>query len=217
MPHNPYAEIEQTLLDMIEHSPVGAVPRTPSYTEALHHLYTTRQVYAHADHRDGHVTARSLSARPAFHASNLQDFIEGRIEADALEANNAIFDRYLASLPAALRARAEAFRMSVAGRPIHHRMKSGTQHARDPLNTVFLIPGGGPQPALPGNYLHGGLSEYHDSAHPLPWCIHLNDSTNDSAMVDFASLPEALAMLSELLAMAPFHLHELEAFGFRIH
>jgi len=217
MPHNPYAELEQTLLDMIDHSPVGAVPRTPSYTEALKHLYATRQVYTHADHRDGHVTARSLSTRPAYHAANLQEFIEGRIEPEALESNNTIFDRYLASLPQSQRARAEEFRLVVAGRPIHHRTKGSTLHARDPLNTIFLIPGGGPQPSLPGNYLHGGLSEYHDTAHPLPWCIHLNDSTNDAAMLDFAALPEALAMLSELLSMAPFHLHELEAFGFRIH
>jgi hypothetical protein len=204
------------VLDLIEHSPTGAVPRTPAYDEAIAHLRATQQVYASADHKDGHVTARSLARLPLFHAANLPEFIAGSLDAAALEPNHAIFDRYLQSLPPLQRSRAEGFREKVSGRPIHHRQKFVPGQPADLLNTLFLVPGAGPQPGLPGNYLHGALTEFHDAKHPRPWCLHLCDSSNDSALLDLASLPEALAKLQEVLDSAPFHLSELEALGFRL-
>ena len=58
-------------------------------------LYAAHQVYAAADWKDGHVTARSLARLPTFHAKNLDDLIAGRMGAEALESNASIFDRYL--------------------------------------------------------------------------------------------------------------------------
>eukprot|EP01035_Chromulina_nebulosa_P044783 gene44783-60647_t len=159
MPQNPHAEFDQTVLEMIEHSPIGAVPFTPTYQEALKRLYATHQVYADADHKGGHVTARSLAQKTHFHASNLEDVIAGRSAAESLEPNGKIFDRYVQSLPAALRARAETFRLTVAGKVAHHRAKHVGDDkvvvAHDPIHTLFLVPGAGPNPGLPGNYLHG--------------------------------------------------------------
>src|SRR5689334_2204414 len=67
---DPHHAFDQTVLDQIEHSAVGAVPMTPSYQDALKRLYASHQVYASADHRDGHVTARSLVGLPSFYAEN---------------------------------------------------------------------------------------------------------------------------------------------------
>ena len=39
MPHDPHAEFDHKVLDQIEHSPVGAVPRTPLYQDALGRPY----------------------------------------------------------------------------------------------------------------------------------------------------------------------------------
>ena len=125
MPSDPHAPFDQTVLEMIEHSPVGAVPHTPTYQDALGRLYATHQVYASADHKDGHVTARLLARLPLFHAGNLDAVAAGTADVTALEGNAAIFDRYLASLPAALRARAEGHRLKVVGRPVHHRKHHG--------------------------------------------------------------------------------------------
>ncbi|MBS0663380.1 MAG: hypothetical protein JSR48_08945, partial [Verrucomicrobia bacterium] len=116
MSHDPHAQFDQTVLDLIEHSPVGAVPHTPAYQDALKRLYASHQVYASADHRDGHVTVRSLASAPLFHAANLDDLAGGRIGPAELEANAAIFDRYVRSLPAARQARAEGFRVAVIGK-----------------------------------------------------------------------------------------------------
>jgi len=93
MPHDANAPFDQTVLDLIEHSPVGAVPHTPAYQDALRRLYGSHQVYASADHKGGHVTARSLRGRPTFAPSNLDPLIAGEIAAAALEANNEIYDR----------------------------------------------------------------------------------------------------------------------------
>jgi hypothetical protein len=102
MPH-PDAQFDQTVLDVIEHSPIGAVPHTPSYVDALRRLYDSHQVYANADHKGGHVTARSLAGKPGIAASNLDEFLAGKIDVDALEANARIFDRYVQALPAGQR------------------------------------------------------------------------------------------------------------------
>ena len=60
---------------------------------------------------------------------------------DQLETNKSIYDRYVASLPVALRARAEAQRLTVTGKPILHRAKHGHTAVHDPLHTLFLVPG----------------------------------------------------------------------------
>lgn len=162
------------------------------------------------------MTARALAKQPLFHAQNLDALLKGSIEVEALEPNGGIFDRYLHSLPAGLQARAATFREAVSGRPIHHRTKAGVMLTRDPLNTIFLIPGAGLQPGLPGNYLYGGITEHHDEKHPQPWCVHVHDTSNDAALFDSSTLTEALEKVQELLASVPFHMNELEALGFRI-
>jgi hypothetical protein len=211
---DPYAEFDHNVLDLIERSPVGAVPHTPAYQDALRRLQASHQIYPDADHAGGFVTVRSLATRPCFHANNLEALINGAIEADALEANAPIFDRYVASLPAALRDKAESFRLRVAGRPAHHR-KHGGVIARDPVHTLVLVPGAGAQPGIPGNYLHGSLLQL--SADPVAggWAVHLHDSDDDAALCDVPTLADALAKLQEVFASAPFHLNELGALGFQ--
>ncbi|MFT3867887.1 MAG: hypothetical protein QM715_05255 [Nibricoccus sp.] len=197
-------------MDLIEHSPVGAVPRTLTHQDALKRLLSTQQVYASADHKDGFVTARSLAKQPAFHAENLEALIAGQIAPDALEKNARIFDRYVPSLPDALRMRAESKRLAVAGKPAHHRSKHDGAVIHDPVHSLFLVPGGGIHPGLPGNYLFGFVHEMNAGA----WTVHLHDSDDGAATYNAQNLPDALAKLQEVLASAPFHLSELEALGF---
>ena len=200
---------------MIEHSPTGAVPGTPAYQDALKRLYASHQAYADADHKDGHVTVRSLARLPSFHANNLDELIAGRIAPDALEANASIFDRYVASLPADRHKRAETRRLGVAGRPIHHRHKQeGTTAAHDLVHSLFLVPGAGPHPGLPGNYLYGSLYETGHAA--KPWALNVHDSDDGAAVFEAADLTEALGKLQEVLASAPFNMNELEALDFRL-
>jgi hypothetical protein len=199
---------------MIEHSPVGAVPYTPSYTDALGRLYASHQVYADADHKGGHVTVRSLAARPTFVAANLDDFVAGRIDAEALESGASIYDRYVASLPAASRARAESFRVMVIGKPAHHRAKHGAAAVHDPLHALFLVPGAGPHPGLPGNYLHGAVFHVGDEA-TGSWAVHVHDADDGAALINVPKLTEAIEKMQELIASAPFHLSEIAALGFR--
>lgn len=214
MPHDPHTAFDHHVLEMIEQSPVGAVPRTPAFQDALTRLRTSHQVYSHADHPDGFVTVRSLSSRPAFHANNLEALIVGAIDAAALESNASIFDRYVAALPAGLRNRAESHRLVVAGRPAHHR-KHGGVIAQDPVHTLFLVPGAGANCGIPGNYLHGSVLQL--TADPMAggWAVHLHDRDDGAAMCDLPTLPDALVKLQEVLASAPFHLDELGALGFR--
>lgn len=212
---DPNAEFDHTVLDKIEASPIGAVPGTPAYQDALRRLYAARQVYASADHVGGHVTARSLTTLPTFHANNLGDFIAGKIKDDALEPNKSIYDRYVASLPAAQRARAESYRLAVIGKPILHRAKHGVAAVHDPLHMLFLVPGAGPHPGLPGNYLHGAVFHVGDEATGY-WVIEVHDREDGASVFKAPTLPEALAKLEELLASAPFELHELAGLGFRM-
>ena len=213
MAHDPPAAFDHNVLDLIERSPTGAVPGTPLYRDALERLRASQQVYPDADHAEGYVTARSLAARPCFHAKNLDALIAGAIDPDALESNAGIFDRYVASLPPALRAKAEAFRLVVAGRPAHHR-KHGGVIAHDPVHTLILVPGAGAHPGIPGNYLHGSLLQL--SLEPdAGWSLHLHDRDDDAASCDVPTLREALEKLQEVIASAPFHLSELDALGFR--
>lgn len=214
MPHNPHEQFDQSLLDLIEHSPVGAAPATPTHQDALKRLYAAHKVYASADRKDGHVTARSLAKLPSFHASNLGELVAGRIGPEALEPNAGIFDRYVHSLKAELRPRAEARRLVVAGRPVHHRPHHGGTIAHDPVHSLFLVPGGGPHPGLPGNYLYGSLYETGAAAHP--WALGIHDNDDGTAVFEAPALPEALAKLQETLESAPFTMEELEALGYRM-
>ena len=215
MSQNPHAQFDETVLELIEHSPVGAAPNTPTHRDALARLYASHQIYADADHKDGHVTARALAQRPSFYATNLDALIAGAIEADALETNTHIYDRYVASLPAERQAKAESLRLHVAGRPAHHR-KHGGVIAHDPIHTLFLVPGAGPHVGLPGNYLYGSLFQLSLDPAIMGWAIHLHDSDDGAAQCELPSMADALAKLQELLASAPFHLRELEALGFKL-
>lgn len=214
MPHDPNEQFDHAVLDLIEHSPTGAVPHTPAYQDALKRLYTSHQAYADADHKDGHVTVRSLARLPLFHANNLDALIAGQIAPEALESNASIYDRYVRSLPEARRAKAESHRIIVIGKAIHHRARQGHEVFHDPVHTLFLVPGAGPHPGLPGNYLHGSMFQV--SADATAWAVHVHDSDDGDALTDAPTLAEALARLQEVLASAPFHLSELAALGFRL-
>ena len=215
MSTNPHAQFDQTVLDLIDHSPVGAVPLTPAYQDALNRLYAAHQVYASADHKNGHVTARALASAPHFHANNLDALIAGQITPEALEANASIFDRYVQSLALDLRKKAEALRLLVAGKVAHHRAKHGVVTVHDPVHTLFLVPGTGPHHGLPGNYLYG--SAFQLSADPAsPWAVHLHDSDDGAALFDAPTMAGALAKLQEVMESAPFNMNELEALGFRL-
>lgn len=213
MPHDAVTPFDLTVLDMIEHSPTGAVPYTPSYRDALQHLYAAHQVYPSADYKDGHVTARSLSAAPSFHAENLSVLLSGG--ATALESNATIFTRYVRSLPPARQPKAEAYRAVVAGRPAQHRAKHGIVVAHDPVHSLFLVPGGGVHPGLPGNYLYGFIEEAGTRASAGSWVLHLHDSEDGAVLYSAPNVQDAVGKLEELLASAPFNMNELEAFGFK--
>lgn len=218
MSQDPHAQFDSTVLEMIEHSPVGAVPITPSYQDALKRLYGAHQVYADADHKDGHVTARSLARLANFHAANLDALEAGTISPDALESNSSVFERYVHSLPADRRARAEGFRTKVAGRPILHRSKHvGAEklpQVHDLVHTLFLVPGTGPHPGLPGNYLYGSLLEA--GAPTGTWAIQIHDNDDGAAVFSAPDLATALAKLREVLDSAPFNMNELGGLDFRI-
>ncbi len=212
---DPNAEFDHAVLDKIEASSTGAVPGTPAYQDALRRLYAARQVYASADHAGGHVTARSLTSLPVFHANNLGEFLAGKITDEALEPNKSIYDRYVASLPAAARVRAESYRLTVIGKPILHRAKHGVGAVHDPLHMLFLVPGAGPHPGLPGSYLHGALFHAGDEA-TGSWLLEVHDREDGVSLFKAPQLAETLAKLEEVLASAPFEMHELEALGFRL-
>jgi hypothetical protein len=215
---DPNAQFDQTVLDLIEHSPAGSVPGTPAYQDALKRLYAAHQVYASADHKGGHVTARSLAALPLFHASNLDAVRSGAAPLDALESNQAIYDRYLQSLPAAARERAQVLRDRVAGRPVHHRPKHGAGGGdaaiHDPVHTLFLVPGTGPHPGLPGNYLYGSALQLGGDAATARWSVQVHDGDDGAACHDAPSMSEAFAKVLELAECAPFTLAEIADLGF---
>ena len=218
MSQDPHAQFDHAVLDLIEQSPVGAVPGTPAYQDALTRLRATHQVYASADHKGGYVTVRSLAQRPAFQAENLAAFGAGLIKAEALESNASIFDRYVRSLPAESRARAESNRTLVAGKPAHHRAKHiGDLKvvAHEPFHTLILVPGTGPHPGLPGNYLYGSVLQL--SIDPASaWALHLHDGDDGAASCDVPTREAALAKLEEVRMSAPFSLDELLALDFRL-
>jgi hypothetical protein len=212
---DPNAEFDHAVLDKIEASPIGAVAVTPAYQDALRRLYAAQQVYPSADHKGGHVTARSLASLPSFQAENLGPFMAGAITEEQLESNASIYGRYVASLPPESRARAESHRLAVIGKPILHRAKHGHAVVHDPLHTLVLVPGGGPHPGLPGNYLHGAVFHVGDEA-TGSWVVHVHDSEDGATRFSTPKLPDALAKLEEVLACAPFHLNELDGLGFTL-
>ena len=219
MSPDPNSPFDQAVLDQLERSPVGALPSTPTYQDALNRLRTAHQVYASADFKGGHVTARSLAQSPSFHANNLAALLAGQIAPQALESNGSIFDRYAQSLPPARREKAAGFRLGVAGRPAHHRAKHGgaadAPVVHDPIHSLFLVPGTGPHHGLPGNYLYGSVLQINatpDSA----WAVHLHDCDDGAAFFDAATMADAFAKLGELVESAPFAMDELEALGFRL-
>ncbi len=219
MPQDPHAQFDHTVLEMIEHSPIGAVPFTPTYQDAMKRLYASHQVYADADHKNGHVTARSLAKKPHFQANNLESVIAGKIGPEQLESNGSIFDRYVKSLPAAVQARAETFRLTVAGKVAHHRAKGGGDEklavVHDPIHTLFLVPGAGPNAALPGNYLHGAAVQLRATG-DSPWAVHVHDSDDGHALSDVPTMGEALRKVVEVMECSPFKMDELEALGFTL-
>lgn len=214
MSSDPHHAFDQTVLDLIEHNPSGAVPSTPSYQDALIRLYASHQIYASADHRDGHVTARSLRSSPAFFAENLDSLMAGSIQPAELESNASIFDRYLKSLTPAQRAKAETHRVTVAGRPAHHR-KHGTEPHHDPVHSLVMVPGAGPHPGLPGNYLYGSALQL-SAAADARWAIHLHDGDDGLAIFEAPTMAEVLAKLMDVVASAPFSMNELVGLDFRM-
>ena len=214
MSSDPHHAFDQTVLDLIEHNPSGAVPSTPSYQDALIRLYASHQIYASADHRDGHVTARSLRSSPAFFAENLDSLMAGSIQPAELESNESIFNRYLKSLSPMQRTKAETFRLTVAGRPAHHR-KHGTEPQHDPVHSLLLVPGAGPHPGLPGNYLYGSALQL-SAAVDARWAIHLHDGDDGLAIFEAATMSEVLAKLMDVVASAPFSMNELVGLDFRM-
>jgi hypothetical protein len=216
MPLNPHAQFDEAVLDMIERSPIGAVPATPAYQDSLKRLYAANQVYASADHKDCHVTARSLAKAPSFLASNIDDLLTGKIAPQALESNASIFTRYVESLPVERRQKAEASRLIVAGRPAHHRKHGAAESVvHDPVHTLFLVPGTGPHHGLPGNYLFGSVLQL-TTAVDSPWAVHLHDADDGAAMYDATSMKDAFQRLIDVVGSAPFTMKELEALGFRL-
>jgi hypothetical protein len=214
MPHNPHAAFDHSVLELIEHSPIGAVPGTPAYQDALDRLRASHQVYPDAEHHDGFVTVRALSTRPCFHPNNLDALLAGAIDVDGLESNASIFDRYVSSLAPELRNKAETFRVAVAGRPVHHRKHNGVI-APNAVHILFLIPGSGAHPGIPGNYLHGAVLQIGAERSNSTWAVHVHDRDDGAALFDTTSLATALATLQEVIASAPFHLSELGSLGFR--
>lgn len=214
MSQDPNAQFDEAVLDKIEQSPVGAVPHTPAYVDAVARLIHAQKIYPDADHKDGYVTARSLARLPTFHAANWEEFVQGKISDELLEPNASVFNRYAVFLPAALHARVEAVRLKVAGKPTHHRAKAGAVF-HDPIHSLFLVPGSGPNRGLPGNYLYGTVVQLGADAATSPWAVDVHDGDDGVVLFDAGNLTEAAAKLQELLESAPFHLWELEGLGFR--
>lgn len=209
--HDPF---DSVVLDLIDHSPTGSVPATPAHQDALRRLYASYQVFPSADHKDGHVTVRSLAGQAAFCAANLAQLGTGAIGQEALESNTLIFDRYLRSLRSERQPAAETHRAEVVGRAIHHRTGHVPIGGHDLVHSLILIPGSGPDAGLPGNYLYGYLSEADPNAGA--WSVRLRDSSGTCARFQAPNAAAAVSKLQELIESCPFDLRELDAFGFQL-
>ena len=214
MSHDPHAQFDQTVLESIEYSPTGAVPHTPAYQDSLGRLRASHQVYVSADHKGGYVTVRSLTKLPSFYASNLESLVEGKIGVDALESDTSIFSRYVQSLPTAFRDKAEANRTLLVAKRLQHRVKQGVEAVHDPVHTLFLVPGAGPHPGLPGNYVYGSVIQTTADAVNGAWALHVHDGEDGAAVCEVPTQSAAVEKLQEVLASSPFLLSELSALGF---
>jgi hypothetical protein len=114
-----------------------------------------------------------------------------------------------------LRAKAEASRTVVVAKRAHHRAKQGSEVVQDPVHSLFLVPGGGPNPGLPGNYLFGSVFQVSTDADSL-WGVHLHDSLDGAAMCEELSRADVLEKFRDVMASAPFLLGELDTLGFRL-
>ncbi|HWL17882.1 MAG TPA: hypothetical protein VNR00_19885 [Opitutus sp.] len=215
MSQDPNASFDRTVLERIEQSPTGVVPRTPAHDDAIKRLLTAQQIYANADHHDGYVSVRALARLPTFHAANWEEFVGNRIGGELLEPNASVFNRYVASLAAENRGRAETLRVKIAGKPVLHRVRPGHAEFHDPVHSLFLVPGSGPGRGLPGNYLSGALVQLGAELRSGAWAIDLHDAEDNVVLFDAPDLRAAAEKLDEVLASAPFYLWELESLGFR--
>lgn len=216
MPLDPQTQFDQHLLEIIESSPTGIPPATPAHQEALARLIAAHQVYHSADHREGYVTVHALTQLPSFHAENLEDVMAGKAEESTLESDESIYDRYVASLSEELRDEAEETRSMAVGRKLLHRSKHDGNIVHDPIHSLFLIPGCGPHPGLPGNYLHGSIFQDHVDNLAGAWAVHIHDRDDGAATIAVPTRDDALEKLQELLASAPFLLSELDALDFKM-
>ncbi len=102
----------------------------------------------------------------------------------------------------------------VIGKPTLHRAKHGAEVVHDPMHMLFLVPGAGPHPGIPGNYLHGALFHLGADEATGTWVINVHDADDGAAEIRIQKKSDALAMLQDVLASAPFHLDELDTLGF---
>jgi len=206
------------VLDIIEQSPVGAVPRTPAHQDAMRRLQDAHQVYASADHPDGFATSRVLATLPFFWAENLEDVLKGKVPVAELESDESIFNRYIDSLPDELKKVAEEGRGHVIERRQQHRTHKGEDDVHDPMHTLLMMPGVGLNPGMSGNYLFGSLVQTEGTDEDLSgaWQIHLHDRDDGAAICEMASVEAALEKAEEVMVSAPFLLSELSALGFQL-
>lgn len=216
MPLDPLTQFDQHLLEMIEQSPTGTSPKTPAHQQALARLIAAHQVYHSADHQEGYATVHALTQLPLFYAHNLEDVMTGAAEESDLESDESIFDRYVASLPEALRESAKAARTTAVGRKLLHRSKHDGIVFHDPVHSLFLIPGGGLNPGLPGNYLHGSIFQDHVDDLAGAWALHIHDRDDGAATSEVPTREAALEKFHDVLACAPFLLSELDALNFQL-
>jgi hypothetical protein len=78
-----------------------------------------------------------------------------------------------------------------------------------------LVPGAGPNAGLPGNYLHGAAAQVR-ATDDSPWTVHVHDSDDGDAVIELATMAEALAKVVEVMECSPFKMDELEALGFTL-
>ena len=215
---DPTAQFDQHVLEIIEQSPVGAVPRTPAHQDAVRRLQDSHQIYFSADHADGFVTVRTLASQPFFWAENLEGVLKGKVPVTELETDESIFNRYLESLPEDLKEAGESARSLVVERRQQHRHRDGEEVVHDPLHTLLMMPGIGLNPGIAGNYLFGSLVQTEGTDVDLSgtWAIHLHDRDDGAAFCELGSVEEAMDKTEEVMMSAPFLMSELEALGFRL-
>ncbi len=84
------------------------------------------------------------------------------------------------------------------------------------MNSLFLVPGTGPHPGLPGNYLQGALLEIMHPGAASTWKLELHDGETGVSSLAAPTMPEALTAMQDVISSAPFNLRELDALGFKL-